>query len=104
MSRPRKPFGPNPPGRLPATIVKVLAAELSDQGRLARGKRYWAEHAVTDIVIGHGVVTAEIQGSRREPYIVTLVATPGSGVPGKREVTARCTCPDDGIFDACTLT
>jgi hypothetical protein len=82
-------------------MVKVLAAELSDQGRLARGKRYWAEQAVTDIVIGHGVVTAEIQGSRREPYIVTLFATPGTGVPGKRDVTARCTCPDDGMFDAC---
>jgi hypothetical protein len=39
MSRPRKPFGPNPPGRLPATMLKVLAAELSDQGRLSRGRR-----------------------------------------------------------------
>lgn len=38
MSKPRRPYG-NPPGRLPATMIKVLAAELSDQGRLARGKR-----------------------------------------------------------------
>ena len=30
MSRPRKPFGANHPGRLPATMMKVLAAEMSD--------------------------------------------------------------------------
>ena len=94
MSRPRKPFG-NPPGRLPATMIKVLAAELSDQGRLARGKRYWADHAVVDIVVGHGSVTAQIQGSRAQPYIVTIEADPGRVVPGKREVWIRCTCPDD---------
>ena len=83
VSRPRKPYGPNPPGRLPATMIKVLAAELSDQGRLARGKRYWADHAVIDIVIGHGAVTAEIQGSRAKPYVVTIEANPGAGVPGQ---------------------
>lgn len=95
MSRPRKPYGPNPPGRLQATMIKVLAAELSDQGRLARGKRYWADNAVVDIVVGHGAVTAEIQGSRAQPYVVTIEANPGQGVPGKRELWIRCTCPDD---------
>ena len=62
--KPRQPYGANPPGRLPATMIKVLAAELSDQGRLSRGKRYWAEDAVVDIVVGHGAVTGVIQGSR----------------------------------------
>ena len=103
MSRPRKPYGPNPPGRLYATMIKVLAAELSDQGRLSRGKRYWADDAVIDIVVGHGAATAEIQGSRPEPYIVTLEAAGGSGVPTKRELWVQCTCPDDvgtGL-DAC---
>ena len=95
MSRPRKPYGPNPPGRLLGTMIKVLAAEMSDQGRLARGKRYWADDAVIDIVVGHGAVTAEIQGSRAEPYVVTIEAASGSGVPGKRDVWAQCTCPDD---------
>ena len=95
MSRPRKPYGPNPPGRLLGTMIKVLAAEMSDQGRLARGKRYWADDAVLDIVVGHGAVTAEIQGSRQQPYVVTIEAGGGSGVPGKREVWAQCTCPDD---------
>lgn len=95
MSRPRKPYGPNPPGRLLATMVKVLAAESSDQSRLARGKRYWADDAVIDIVIGHGAVTAEVQGSRPEPYIVTIEAAGGEGVPSRRELWMRCTCPDD---------
>jgi SWIM zinc finger len=95
MSRPRKPYGPNPPGRLLGTMIKVLAAEMSDQGRLARGKRYWTDDAVVDIVVGHGAVTAEVQGSRPEPYVVTIEASSGSGVPGKRDVWAQCTCPDD---------
>ena len=95
MSRPRKPYGQNPPGRLLGTMIKVLAAEMSDQGRLARGKRYWADDAVVDIVVGHGAVTAEIQGSRQQPYVVTIEASGGSGVPGRREVWAQCTCPDD---------
>ncbi len=76
-------------------MIKVLAAELSDQGRLSRGKRYWADHAVTDIVIGHGSVTAQIQGSRAAPYVVTIEAKAGAGVPTKRDVWVRCTCPDD---------
>ena len=100
--KPRKPFGGNPPGRLPATMIKVLAAELSDQGRLSRGKRYWAEDAVIDLVVGHGAVTAVIQGSRRDPYVVTIEATEGKGVPSKREVWVTCTCPDDGAAtEAC---
>jgi hypothetical protein len=99
--KPRKPYGPNPPGRLPATMVKVLAAELSDQGRLSRGKRYWAEDAVVDLVVGHGAVTGVIQGSRPDPYVVTIEATQGKGVPSKREVWTTCTCPDDGMELAC---
>lgn len=101
MSRPRRPYGPNPPGRLAATMVKVLAAELSDSGRLSRGKRYWADDAVVDVVIGHGVVTAEVQGGRAEPYVVTIEADGGAGVPSKREIWVHCTCPDDsGSGDA----
>jgi hypothetical protein len=100
--KPRKPFGASPPGRLPATMIKVLAAELSDQGRLSRGKRYWADDAVVDLVVGHGAVTAVIQGSRPDPYVVTIEATQGNGVPSKREVWITCTCPDDGVeTEAC---
>jgi hypothetical protein len=83
-------------------MIKVLAAELSDQGRLARGKRYWSDDAVIDLVVGHGVVTAVIQGSRSQPYVVTIEAASGAGVPGKRDVWISCTCPDDGTAtEAC---
>jgi uncharacterized Zn finger protein len=76
-------------------MIKVLAAELSDQARLSRGKRYWADAAVVDIVVGHGAVTAEVQGSRPQPYVVTLEASAGAGVPAKRDLWVQCTCPDD---------
>jgi hypothetical protein len=95
VSRPRTPYGPKSPGRLYGTMIKVLAAEMSDQGRLSRGKQYWAEGAVVDIVVGHGAVTAEIQGSRPQPYIVTLEVASGTGVPSKRDLWVQCTCPDD---------
>ncbi|HEY5663018.1 MAG TPA: SWIM zinc finger family protein [Ilumatobacter sp.] len=95
MSRPRKPYGPKLPGRLQGTMIKVLAAEMSDQGRLARGRQYWADDAVVDIVVGHGAVTAEVQGGRAEPYVVTLETAAGSGVPARRDVWVQCTCPDD---------
>jgi hypothetical protein len=94
VSRPRRPFS-NPPGRLPATMLKVLAAELSDAGRLTRGKQYWSENAVVDIVVGHGVVTAEVQGSRSQPYVVTIETEPGTGTPAKLDLWVQCTCPDD---------
>ena len=95
MSPPRRPYGPDQPGRLQATMLKVLAAEMSDPGGLLRGKRMRAEDAVVDIVIGHGAVTAVVQGSRPDPYVVTLLARAGRSVPPRRDVTIRCTCPDD---------
>lgn len=94
MARPRKPWG-QPPGRLQATMIKVLAAELSDSARLGRGKQLWAESAVIDIVVGHGSVTAEVQGTRRDPYVVTVEAEPGEGVPHRGDLWVQCTCPDD---------
>lgn len=95
MSRPRTPFGADRPGLMAATTIRVLAAEMSDPGRFARGKRYFSDRAVTDIVVGHGVVTAEVLGSRREPYVVTIETRAGNGVPSRADVTVRCTCPDD---------
>jgi hypothetical protein len=103
MSPPRRPFGADQPGRLQATMLKVLAAEISDPGRLARGKRLRAEDAVVDLVVGHGAATAVVQGSRPDPYVVTLLTRAGRSVPARRDVTVRCTCPDDDAVgsDAC---
>ena len=95
MSRPRKPFGAQQPGRLPATMMKVLAAEMSDPQRLRRGKQYAKDGSVLDIVVDPGVVTCEVQGSRSTPYIAALEVTPGDGMPLRRDVHAVCNCPDD---------
>ena len=99
MSRPRKPFGANHPGRLPATMMKVLAAEMSDPSRLRRGKQYAKDGSVLDIVIDPGTVTCEIQGSRSTPYIAVVVVTPGNGMPLRRDVRYTCTCPDNDNWD-----
>ena len=99
MSRPRKPFGANHPGRLPATMMKVLAAEMSDPSRLRRGKQYAKDGSVLDIIIEPGVVTCEIQGSRSTPYIAAVEVTPGDGMPLRRDIRTTCTCPDDDNWD-----
>jgi hypothetical protein len=99
MSRPRKPFGATHPGRLPATMMKVLAAEMSDPQRLRRGKQYAHDGSVTDIIVEPGVVTCEVQGSRSTPYIVQIEVSAGDGMPLRRDITTRCTCPDDDNWD-----
>jgi len=99
MTRPRKPFGANHPGRLPATMIKVLAAEMSDPSRLRRGKQYAKDGSVLDIVIDPGTVTCEIQGSRSTPYIAVVAVKPGDGMPMRRDVKFTCTCPDDDNWD-----
>lgn len=99
MSRPRKPFGTSQPGRLPATMMKVLAAELSDPTRHRRGKQYASDGSVLDIIIDEGVVTCEIQGSRSMPYVATVEVTRGSGMPLRRDITCTCSCPDDDNWD-----
>ena len=99
MSRPRKPFGANHPGRLPATMMKVLAAEMSDPSRLRRGKQYAKDGSVLDILIEPGVVTCEIQGSRSTPYIAMVEVNAGDGMPLRRDIRTNCTCPDDDNWD-----
>lgn len=99
MSRPRKPFGARQPGRLPATMMKVLAAEMSDPQRLRRGKQYAKDGSVLDIIVETGVVTCEVQGSRSTPYIASLEVTPGDGMPLRRDVHAVCNCPDNDNWD-----
>jgi hypothetical protein len=95
MSRPRKPFGNKHPGRLPSTMMKVLAAEMSDPGRLRRGKQYAKDGSVLDIVIEPGVVTAEVQGSRATPYVASIFVRAGDGMPLRRDLDIEGTCPDD---------
>ena len=95
MARPRKPFGSTQPGRLPATMVKVLAAEMSDPSRHRKGKQYAIDGSILDIIIEPGIVTCEIQGSRSMPYVASIEVLPGSGMPLRRDLTCSCSCPDD---------
>lgn len=99
MSRPRKPFGTSMPGRLPATMMKVLAAEMSDPTRHRRGKQYASDGSVLDIIIEPGTVSCEIQGSRSTPYVAIVQVTGGSGMPLRRDITCTCSCPDDDNWD-----
>jgi hypothetical protein len=99
MSRPRKPFGATHPGRLPATMMKVLAAEMSDPHRLRKGKQYARDGSVLDIEVEPGIVTCEVQGSRPTPYLASIEVTSGDGMPLRRDVATRCTCPDDENFE-----
>lgn len=92
---PRTPLARRGPGLMAATTVRVLAAEMSDAGRLTRGRRLRADGAVIDLAVGHGAVVAQVQGSRPDPYVVTLQTRPGTKAPTRRELTVRCTCPDD---------
>lgn len=108
MSRPRHAFG-NQPGRLPATLLRALSAELSDPGRYRRAKDYARDGAVIEIDIRPGVVAGQVLGSRRDPYEVMIYSDAideadldvarernsiVSLIPERTELAVTCTCPD----------
>jgi hypothetical protein len=105
VTRPRRAFGPSPPGRLAGAMLRALTAELADPGRFTRAKAYARDGAVVDIEIEPGVVRGEVQGSRYDPYLTELHVPVADGrsvradfaelVPDRSEVAAGCTCPDD---------
>jgi hypothetical protein len=97
MATPRIPFGQDQPGKIAATMLKVLAAEMSDPARLSRGQRYHADQAVVDIEVSTGLVVCEVQGARPDPYQVRLQVTGGEGVPMRPELRVSCECPDADI-------
>lgn len=97
MAAPRIPFGQDLPGKIASTMLKVLAAEMSDAARLSRGQRYFADRAVVDIEVSTGLVVCEVQGARPDPYQVRLHVTGGEGVPMRPELRVNCECPDADI-------
>jgi uncharacterized Zn finger protein len=108
VSSPRRTVGTNPAGRLPATMLRALAAELSDTGRFSRAKAYARDGAVVDIDVHPGEARGVVQGSRADPYAVTLYTEPaaeGEGllglVPGADELVLQCSCPDADTSGAC---
>lgn len=108
MTPPRRTVGTSAAGRLPAAMLRALAAELSDPGRFSRAKAYARDDAVIDIEIEPGRARGEVQGSRYEPYAVTIHTRPaadGEGllglVPDRSELFTECSCPDAETFGAC---
>lgn len=109
MTRPRRGFGQQP-GRLAATMLRALSAELSEPGRYSRGKGYARDGAVIDIEIRTGEVAGEVLGSRRQPYRVelhadtmperdipaplTAAASVVALIPDRTEMSVHCSCPD----------
>ena len=108
--RPRRSFGPDPKGRLTATMLRALAAELADPARFGRAKAYARDDAVTDIQIEPGTARGVVQGSRADPYHATLRVRPlgpedledaeagrasaAQLLPGRADLAVVCTCPD----------
>lgn len=108
MTPPRRTVGTNPAGRLPAAMLRALAAELSDPGRFSRAKAYARDGAVVDIVVEPGQIRGLVQGSRYEPYAVTIHTEPagdGEGllglIPERSELFTECSCPDAETFGTC---
>lgn len=108
MSHPRRSFGTQP-GRLAATMLRALAAELSDPGRYSRAKSYARDGAVVEIDVREGEVSGQVYGSRRDPYDVTIFAdalpadelaaasatpVPTLLIPEPAELEILCSCPD----------
>lgn len=112
--KPRAHFGADPKGRLPATMLRALAAELSDPTRFKRAKAYARDQAVFDIVVDPGAVRGMVQGSRSAPYEATVMVEPLAAelraaaetgaasvvqlIPGRDDLAVGCTCPDVDAF------
>jgi uncharacterized Zn finger protein len=85
-------------------MIDVMLAGLCDPPRFRRGRDYARQGAVNDLVVSPGVATARVQGSRAQPYTVTLRATRidegmstdrlSALVPSRDEVNFDCDCPD----------
>lgn len=108
MTPPRRTVGTSSAGRLPAAMLRALAAELSDPGRFSRAKVYARDGAVIDIEVDPGQVRGQVQGSRYEPYAATLHTEPageGEGllglVPDTSELFTECSCPDAETYGTC---
>lgn len=95
--------GADPGSRLVSTMIDVLVTELAEPGRLRRGRAYARQGAVGPITVAHGMVSAVVQGSSPQPYVVSARVDKAiasgqrliSLVPSRREIRFTCSCPDD---------
>ena len=59
-------------GTTAAMALRELAAMTAEPSRLSRGRQYYRQHRVEDVVVESRRVTAWVEGSHRDPYEVTL--------------------------------
>lgn len=101
---------PHPAGRLANTMLSVAVAGMADPARFRKGRQYAAEGHVTRLEVDHGVLRAEVMGSRDMPYDVVVrvgaVDVPAGTSPDELrmlmtrlapdadDMTSYCTCPD----------
>ncbi len=95
---------------LVGVMFATLAAEMADPDRFRRGRAYVRQQAVLEVEVDPGLARVEVQGSRSEPYVVTIrtrgvrraaasAATAGrlnALVPRPDDLTISCSCPDWG--------
>jgi len=92
MSAPRRPIGRHRPGTIPATRLKVLAAEITDPLQLRRGKLLFADDAVVDLEETAGVLVVLVQGPAPQPVRVELINAVAGSVPDRSGLSWRCGC------------
>jgi hypothetical protein len=95
---------------LVAVQFATLAAEMADPDRFRRGRALARQQAVAEVTVARGVAHAQVQGSRADPYAVSVrvrpvrraaVAAASAGrlnalVPRPEDLTIACSCPDWG--------
>ncbi len=93
-----------------AQQLAELAIALADGDRLSRGRRYQRKGNVSAVLVATGAATAEVQGSRTDPYEVTIAVRTANenvrravadgdlsaAVPRAGELAVTCVCPDWG--------
>lgn len=88
-------------GKLLAARLEMLAAEISEPGRLWRGRSYVDSGAVLVIELVDGRVHARVQGSSSEPYRVTVARVHHDGPVRRTDLHWSCTCADSAPALAC---
>ena len=88
-------------GVLASAAWTAAIAGRADPSRYRRGKEYLREQAVTSLLVRPGIITAEVLGTRAEPYLVSITVpggvfqrSAGLSMPAASSLRFTCSCPD----------